>query len=128
MEVPMRHVPMILAVTAFVLSAFVAAVSIARSQPAGIYRVVLVNLDTGTRHPWARKSWPDQNRCDAALGNANEMLAKLVDPNPEVVPPELNGADQDLQESLLGLLLQTLQRTGTFPRFSISCELQGDPA
>lgn len=101
----------------------------ATAQVAGTYQVVIVDLNRGTKHPWSVKTWPGQYQCDAALGNANKVLADLYNPDPAVVPETFDGADKRLVGSIEALVLHYFNRTGgRMPRFSISCELLGDPA
>ena len=94
---------------------------------AGVYAPVITNLKTKAKATWNRHTFPDQARCDAALGNLNDVLAALGNPDPEVKPPEPTG-DVQLSDDTGQLMLMIIQNTGAVPRLSISCELQGDPA
>lgn len=101
----------------------------AQAQLAGEYRAVITNMRTGKQSAWTRKTWPDQARCDAALGNANAVLRAVADPNPDVkVPDYTDTVDKELGESLDVLVFTIFSNTGKLPDFSISCELPGDPA
>lgn len=109
-----------------------AAVTLARAntvhaQLAGEYQVVITNLGTGKK-AFYRPTWPDQNRCDAALANIPVMLTALRNPDPAVKVPDYNGPDKSLNQGVFGLAMQIYQSTGIVPSLSASCELKGDPA
>lgn len=97
------------------------------AQLAGEYQVVITNLNTGKK-AFYRPTWPDQNRCDAALANIPIMLTALRDPDPNVKVPDYNGPDAKLDEAVFGLAMRLFQNTGIVPNLSASCELKGDPA
>lgn len=129
----MRRLPTSVLAVLYVLSvwAIFVTVAVTRAQAYGQFQVVIVNNDTQRKHPWMKRTWPNQQTCDAALGNANAVLRRVADPaevsdaNPSV---EFDGADHELLDSIVGLILTIYQNTGKMPNFSISCEQQGDPA
>lgn len=90
------------------------------------WQVTLVNLVTGSRHAWLRRTWADQASCIKALGTWPTVLAGVAVNDPDVKEPE--GADPVLHESLLQTVLAIYQSTGQLPRLGIECEPQGDPA
>lgn len=102
--------------------------TVTSAQLAAPYFVTITNLNTGHQMTWRLRTYPDQNRCDAALGNLSEQLAAVRDPNPEAKVPEPFGVDPDLQNSVEGLIVQILMNTGKLPTLGISCETTGDPA
>jgi hypothetical protein len=121
------EVPMLRSLIAALALTFVTA-TVTPAQLAAPYFVTITNLDTGHQMTWKLRTYPDQNRCDAALGNWPAVLASVADPNPDVQVIEPAGADEDLTSSLENLIMQIITNTGRLPRFGISCEVQGDPA
>lgn len=106
----------------------------AQAAQSGEYQVVITNNLTRKSLVWQRHTYPDQNRCDAAIKGVNATLASIalmkLGPSGEVIGAMIPApdADDELAASVDALLNAIVQNTGTFPNLSISCETQADPA
>lgn len=121
----MRHV----LVAGLAAMSLVTATVTARTQPAGPFAVQLMDNTSGMKVTWKRQIWPDQNRCDEALGNLPAIFRSIANPDPADVPANpSDGTDPELADALLRAGVAYVQGHHSAPNWSLSCELQGDPA
>ncbi len=99
----------------------------ARTAQAADFRPTLTNLDTGRTGTYKR-GFPTKAECDKAIGNLNDVLKFFADPDPKAVVPAEPRGDEEVVDSVLGLIVSILNNTGKSPRFSIACVEPGEPA
>jgi hypothetical protein len=98
---------------------------VAQVVPDG-YKVYLRNNKTGSDFEWKLKAFDTLAICQTALGNANEVLASVSDPNPDVKVKDWEQIVPELARDLDAVMLRMFQSTGVLPDLSVFCKLKTD--